>query len=398
MHPVHRRLQDSGRAHGPMRWPSWRSWALPMGVVLLGCVLTVALAPAPAPDNGDPSSYATGRAGTWALFQLASRLGAEAERLTGGGFGAALSPAGTLVEVAPTTPFSKLQLRQIQRFLEAGGTLVYALGSRSVDAPVLASLHVATGRAAAAGVSRELLPLRGSTLLTVQFGSGPSLSPAGPQAFPLLGSATRPVALVERVGLGRAVLLNSGAPVANTDLREQQNAEFAVSALGLVAGRPILFDEIHHGYTLGDGAAALLLGTPWGWSPLSAPFSCSPSSSPVVAGWALLYHRERWFRCAARPIIWTPWRSCTSGPGTEGRLRLDTSSSSAPPLAPFNPTDHLANSLQPACSPALRPSVKNLNLLSEGQMHQADLCHWLRRQISWNGSSKVPTPAPRRRR
>ncbi len=247
-----------------MRWLRWRAWALPMGVVLLGCGLTVALAPAPAPDNGDPSSYATGRAGTWALFQLAARLGANAERLTGSGFGAALSPGGTLVEVSPTTPFSKLQLRQIRRFLEAGGTLVYALGSRSVDAPVLASLQVTAGRAAPAGVSRELHPLRGSTLLTVQFGSGPSLSPAGPQALPLLGSATRPVALVERVGLGTAVVLNSGAPVSNTDLREQQNAEFAVSALGLVAGRPILFDEIHHGYTLGDGAAALLLGTPLG--------------------------------------------------------------------------------------------------------------------------------------
>ncbi|MHB8394006.1 MAG: DUF4350 domain-containing protein [Candidatus Dormibacteria bacterium] len=235
-----------------------------MAVVLLGCVLTIAIAPGVAPDNSSTSSYTTGRAGTWALFQLASRLGARTERLSGSGFSAALGPGETLVEAAPSTPFTRVQLRAVRHFLDAGGTLVYALGNRYVDAPMLASLAVTTGARTAARSWLELLPLGGSARLTVRWGAGPSLSAAGAQALPLVGSVAHPVALVEAVGRGRAVLLNSEVIISNAALRERDNAEFSAAVLGILPGRRVLFDEIHHGYSLGDGAEALLVGTPLG--------------------------------------------------------------------------------------------------------------------------------------
>ncbi|MHB1501548.1 MAG: DUF4350 domain-containing protein [Candidatus Dormibacteria bacterium] len=243
---------------------SWRGWALPAGILAVGAILTAVLAPPPQVTNSDPSSFATGTSGTWALYHLAAALGARPDRLTGSSFSAALRAPATLVEAAPSTPFASGQVVAVMRFLGSGGRLVFALGGTKVDAPLLAALGLAQGAAVGAGPWRERLPLGGQPEHRVLSAGGRSLGYGTGPAVPLLGPSARPVAIVERVGSGEAVVLDSEAILSNALLRQGGNAAFATAVLGLAPGRRVIFDEIHHGYSLGDGAQALLLGTPLG--------------------------------------------------------------------------------------------------------------------------------------
>ncbi len=247
-----------------MRRRRWRPWALPATILAIGVVLTILLSPGPEPDNANPSTYATGSAGTWALYHLAKELGARPTRLTGSDFGGALTGRATLVEAGPSTGFDTAQVEAVDRFIRSGGTLVLALDRTAIDAPLLRSLGLRMGAEAGPGPWPALLPLASGSPLRVLSARAPSLSYAGTGAIPLLGSVGRPVAVLERVGRGRAVVLDSEAILSNSLLDRAGNARFAAAALGL--GRParVIFDEIHHGYSLGDGAGALLWGTPLG--------------------------------------------------------------------------------------------------------------------------------------
>ena len=254
-----------------------RAFLLPATVVVVGAALAVLITPAAGPDNSDPSSYATGRAGTWALYHLVSSLGAAPARLTGSGFRAALHPGETLVEAAPTVDFTAAQIKGIVSFVRGGGTLLYALGTPAVDAPVLSALGLTETATVPGGLWRESLPLGGQPRLLVEMGSASGLSHSGGTALPLLGPVQTPVAVLQQVGRGRAVVLGSEAPISNSGLRLGGDALFAALTTGARPGRRVLFDEIHHGYTLGDGARALLLGTPLGLATL------------LVAGVVLLF-------------------------------------------------------------------------------------------------------------
>jgi len=266
MLPVQRGLPGGRRRAGPLRVAprSRHPLLLPAAVVAVGAALVILITPAAAPNNSDPSSYATGRSGTWALYHLEASLGAVPTRVTGSGFGGALQPADTLVEAAPTVSFTKAQVVDLLRFVRLGGTLLYAVGSAAVDAPILAALGLTTSGAYPAGRWREAFPLAGHAPLLVEMGPAVGLRYSGATALPLLGPVSAPVAVVEQLGRGRAVVLGSEAPISNAGLRQSQNGLFAVLASGTRPGRQVVFDEIHHGYSLGDGAAALLLGTPLG--------------------------------------------------------------------------------------------------------------------------------------
>ena len=243
---------------------SWRGWALPAGVLLLGVILTILLAPGPSVSNSDPSSYSTGKLGTWALYHLVGQLGGNPERISGSGFRAALRSDLTLVEAAPSTPFDQAQLRSLRLFLERGGTLVLALHTRSVDAPLLRMLHLTAAGRVRGGSWPELLPLNGVAPMAVDSSSADSVATSWPAALPLLGPEETPLAQVETVGRGEAVVLASESILSNSLLERAGNARFAVAALRLSPGREVAFDEIHHGYAIGDGVEALLLESPLG--------------------------------------------------------------------------------------------------------------------------------------
>ncbi|MGC8472860.1 MAG: hypothetical protein ACP5PW_00425, partial [Candidatus Dormibacteria bacterium] len=132
--------------------------------------------------------------------------------------------------------------------------------------PLLSQLGLdATGRLPARAL-RERLALGGTAPLLVEMGSGPGYATSTSAALPLLGGGPHPAAEVVRLGRGEAVVLDSGFPLSNLGLMRAQDGLFAARALALAGGRNVLFDEIHHGYQLGDGTAALLWGTTLGAS------------------------------------------------------------------------------------------------------------------------------------
>jgi hypothetical protein len=241
-----------------------RAFVIPLLVILVGAVLAIVLTPASAPDNSDPSSYATGNDGTYALYQLVGAVGGHPQRLSGSGFASSLRSGSTLVEAAPSTAFSPGQVRGLLRFARAGGTVLYALDRPTIDAPVLAALGLRKVGASAGPSWRERLPLGGGPELVVETGRATEVVSNGGNSLPVLGPSKSPVASVESLGLGRVVVLGSEAPISNRLLRDHGDGQFALLALRVRPGSRVLFDEIHHGYTAGDGVGELLLGTPLG--------------------------------------------------------------------------------------------------------------------------------------
>jgi hypothetical protein len=243
-----------------------RPYLVVLALVVLGGVAAIALAPSPAPDNANPSSWSTGTGGSWAVYHLSMSLGARPERVTGSDLPAALRAGTTLVEYQPTVTFSRSAARAIVTFVRSGGRLVLAGGATAVVGPLLSRLGLAaTGRLPARAL-RERLPLGGTGPLLVEMGAGPGYAASTSAALPLLGGGAHPAAEVLPLGRGEAVVLGSGYPLSNLGLRRAQDGLFAARALGLAGGRTVLFDEIHHGYQLGDGTAALLWGTTLGAS------------------------------------------------------------------------------------------------------------------------------------
>ncbi|MDA8395965.1 MAG: hypothetical protein M0T72_12175 [Candidatus Dormibacteraeota bacterium] len=251
-----------------------RPYVAILALVVVGAVAAIALAPAPAPDNANPSSWSTGTGGSWALYHLSMGLGTRPERLTGSGLPAALVAGATLVEYQPTVTFSGPAARAIVAFVRSGGRLVLAGGATKVVRPLLSRLGLAATGHLPARALRERLPLRGTAPLLVEMGAGPGYVASTSAALPLLGGELHPAAEVVPLGRGEAIVLNSAYPLSNLGLRGAQDGLFAARALGLAPGRTVLFDEIHHGYQLGDGIAALLWGTTLGASALVLAALC----------------------------------------------------------------------------------------------------------------------------
>jgi hypothetical protein len=105
-------------------------------------------------------------------------------------------------------------------------------------------------------------------------GARPGYDASTSAALPLLGGEPHPAAEVVLLGKGEAIVLDSAYPFSNLGLRRAQDGLFAARVLGLARGRTVLFDEIHHGYQLGDGTAALLWGTTLGASALVLAALC----------------------------------------------------------------------------------------------------------------------------
>lgn len=235
-------------------------------MVVAGAILVAVLVPQPAPDNSSPTSFATGRSGTYALYHLVISLGGRAVRVSGGRFAAGISGSGSLVEADPTTPFSPAQATEVADFVRRGGTLLLAGGSHSEDAPLLRELGLSAAGSVPSGTYSARLPVRGLTGLRVRTrGVSSSYLPiAHVAATPLLGTTRRPWGAVVNLGRGEAIVIGTEYPLSNVGLSQANDATFAVLALGVRRGATVLFDEVHHGYTLGDGVGALLWGTPLG--------------------------------------------------------------------------------------------------------------------------------------
>ncbi len=260
---------------------------LVLGLLFLVVALLSTLATPRRQESADPrpSSFHTTRSGTRALHDLLGRLKVKTgRRLTP--YADADSLAGTLVLLDPSEGISPAELHALAQWVRAGGSLIYAAGGREDIADTLGlQLRDMEGDTLRMWRSEErmrsALPLRHAWTEGVVRVDGfrrtfaprsPALVRAG--AAQLLAVDKRPVAATFPLGRGRVVAWSDPRPLVNDTLRGSGAAPvFARAAAELArGGRPVYFDEYHHGYRGGGSAVAgtlrFLRDRPWGHATL----------------------------------------------------------------------------------------------------------------------------------
>jgi hypothetical protein len=199
------------------------------------------------------SSYAYGPYGTSAYATLLARSGHDVVRLRDDLRDLDLGPRLTVVLLWPDA-ISAEDAMVLRRFLARGGRLVVAdidpgawLADVVPDPPRWADEPL--------GVTHPLaLVPETSGIDSLAPGVEGRFVSAG-SAAPIAGNASALLAVVARVGSGRAVLLADGAPLVNSRLAHRDDAAFALALAG--PGRPVAFVESVHGYGRASGVGAL---------------------------------------------------------------------------------------------------------------------------------------------
>jgi Domain of unknown function (DUF4350) len=256
---AHPALAERWRALGP----GWRALAvvaaLVFGVnVLLAGVQRVSGGPAP---GGEPSSsYATAQDGAAAYADLLARRGHPVQRVRTTLDRARLDPATTVVMLDPVQ-LEDAESAAVEAFVRSGGRLVVAGQATS---PLLRRL-VGEGPAWSPQGAERAVPLAPAPEVgdvgTVRAASSGSWSSVG-SALPVLADGEQVLAAVAAVDQGRVVLVADAGVFQNRVLGEDDNAAFAVAAVG-APGRPVSFAEAVHGYGDREGLAALPMR--WRW-------------------------------------------------------------------------------------------------------------------------------------
>jgi hypothetical protein len=221
-------------------------WLILAGLVAVGAVL-VALAQAGPADSPEHRSTSDGRNGTSALRQYAERLGRPSGAVEGE-FRLPDRP-GLLFVFSPTVPYSSDDVAELLRWVEIGGTLVYA--AETGDPRLDAQLGVQRARRPSLGHAQALPELvRGvGSLEGAQVGA--ALRP-GRDQVPILRSP------------GRVVLLADPGLLTNEHLGRADNWRLASDLVSWAPrGAPAVFDEYHHGDIAAGGGAGWALA-PWG--------------------------------------------------------------------------------------------------------------------------------------
>ncbi|MGA2282259.1 MAG: DUF4350 domain-containing protein [Candidatus Dormibacteria bacterium] len=237
-----------------------RTTATPIAIlvaVLALLVVAVIVAGPAASGDQDPSSTASGRAGTLALYDWVQAVGDSVHRIDSefdlGGTDVLIS-AGPLDEFAYTAGDDAA----LTRFLEGGGEVILAIGSGISDptaveavlqplgigaeASNLASASPSQPFPGSSGVSSVPLVAPGASAV----GSVWTFSGGDGSLVPLLGAAQAPVVAAVRVGAGRLDLLGSEYPLSNDGLRRGDSAAFVLGLLQGARGQRVGFDEVHH--------------------------------------------------------------------------------------------------------------------------------------------------------
>ncbi len=228
-------------------------------VAVLAVLTAVALIAGPAGGSDqDPSSTASGRAGTLALYDWLADLGYGVHRID---TGFDLSGTDVLISADPlaVNPYSAADFTTLRAFLAGGGEAILAVSDPATVQAVLQPLGVSTVPAGASSVSPSQ-PFPGSAgvrpvPLAPAGQSVPAWSFSGGRGrlVPLLGAPGAPVVAVVRVGAGRLYLLGSEYPLSNDGLRRGGSAALVASLLRGARGRSVGFDEVHHQPPVGAG-------------------------------------------------------------------------------------------------------------------------------------------------
>lgn len=191
------------------------------------------------------STRYTTPAGGKALYELLRGLGFDARRHERA-LGLLPADARVLFLLAPPLEtFKDEEASDLLRFVEGGGTLVWAPREKHAADPIANAFGLAVTESALAAV--------------------PFTFESGGRRY-ALSSETKlrvdgEVVLERARGAGRVLALADARMASNRGLKQAQNAEFLVHAAAR-AGGAILFDEFHHGFQGGQSAFAVLMDSP----------------------------------------------------------------------------------------------------------------------------------------
>lgn len=225
------------------------------------------------------SSLSSGKRGTLALYRWLEGSGFEVRRVQGG---EQFPPErGTLVMVNPNNEFPEGQAGTVRRWVEDGNTLILATGMGRSD--LSTNLGGRQPMLREFGIDLDFASNYSDTVPMSQplFGNPPvdRVRFAGVWALTLPVSDTvvlassedgdghrLPLAAVMRVGSGRVYIMSSDYPLSNQGIREESNGAFAYNLVQMAGNKRVIFDEAHHGQSVGGDILALFTSYPWGWA------------------------------------------------------------------------------------------------------------------------------------
>jgi len=246
---------------------SSRDVMLLAGSTLFVVVVSAAAAllePAATPP-GTGSTYSAGPRGAKAAFLALKRLGYRVERSYEPLADLTVDPGGTILVVAsPAGPTSEADRKAVQRFLDAGGTLLAtgAVGS------LLPNLKTATLRAAL----DEFAPREATTFHAARHDALTdgvhwiSMTPdatafsVGEPYLALFGEGPTTAVLSATIGAGRAIWWSGSDPLVNASIAKPGHVELLLNALGPAGARRVIWSEYYHGH--GRSFWSYLAGTP----------------------------------------------------------------------------------------------------------------------------------------
>ena len=233
-----------------------RSTVTPVAIlvaVLVALVVVVVIAGPAASGDQDPSSTASGKAGTLALYEWLPAVGDDVHRID-----SEFDLGGTdvLISAAPLDEYAYTagDDAALTTFLDGGGEVILAVSDPTAAEAVLQPLGIGaepsdlTSAApsqpfpGSGGVGSVPLVAPGESAA----GSVWAFSGGGGGLVPLLGDAEAPVAAAVQVGSGRLLLLGSEYPLSNDGLRRGDSAAFLLGLLQSARGERVGFDEVHH--------------------------------------------------------------------------------------------------------------------------------------------------------
>lgn len=247
------------RVH-PLYW-------LALALLVASVVFTAATAKAPESVARTASVYDAGPGGAAALRRYLDVMGAATITLQGDAFDPDPARVGVLFVLAPAELVTTRDVDALRRYVESGGTLVFAsdlsIFERSLSARLLEDLDVriagrlAPGTYDAGGIALADPPVHRIAIdqgATLTFGSGHVPLSAGTSSF----------AAFAREGRGTVVAIGSVGPFLTGSLGDADNGRFALAlaAEAIAGGRAVAFDEYHHGiHPTGD--VFILLERTW---------------------------------------------------------------------------------------------------------------------------------------
>jgi hypothetical protein len=233
-------------------------WALlALALLLCGVYLYFAAARRPEDPIADHSTYRTNAAGCKALYTWLAQRGYEVHRVERPLVNLPLDE-GLLCVLAPTQTVEADEAERLLQWVEEGGTLLLScdrpmLAAALTGRPAIEALEEAFGLRSAwyHGESRRLRPTGDAPYWRdVEYIELPNTVRITGGGRPLLGRPGQAAVVELSVGAGKVVALSEAAPLSNQGLGRADNAIFTANLFyALSDGRPIYFDEYHHGFS-----------------------------------------------------------------------------------------------------------------------------------------------------